>query len=43
MVCSFGVLLFRTKDSLKFVAVWKEEVDSSHYINKKFPLEDEKL
>lgn len=43
IVCSLGVLLFRTKDEFQFVPVWKELVELSHFENSKFPLDDEKL
>ena len=43
VLCSFGVLLFRTRDAIRFMPVWLESIDVSQYSNLKFPLEDEKL
>lgn len=45
VVCSLGVLLFRTKDSYQLVPVWKEvfEVETAAETDSKYPLHNDVL
>ena len=43
LLCSAGALLFRSKDTVQFYTIWKEKIDTNHFANLKFPVEDEKM
>lgn len=43
LVCSSGALLFRSKDAVQFDTIWKEKIDTGHFANLRFPVEDEKM
>jgi len=43
LLCSSGAVLFRSKDSVQFNTIWKENIHSGHFANSKFPVEDEKM